>query len=143
MADHQNAFAPYAELVARKPENGVEKLGMERLGELLSSDLPSRFEALTQQDEDAAGHLKTLTDVERRRPLPSPPAPAVDELRFLLRLLRPSRPTTFQIGTLFIDAEVAISACAWTTSPTTRHRPSRAISALPIASAHASTRAKR
>ena len=37
-------FAPYAELVARKPENGVEKLGMERLGELLSSDLPSRFE---------------------------------------------------------------------------------------------------
>ena len=33
---------------------------MERLGELLSSDLPSRFEALTQQDEDAAGHLKRL-----------------------------------------------------------------------------------
>jgi len=96
-------FAPYAELVARKPESGVEKLGMERLGELLSSDLPSRFEALTQQDEDAAGHLKTLTDVER----------LVLYHHHLHRLLMNfvsfcdfyalSRPTTFQIGTLFID----------------------------------------
>ena len=110
-------FAPYAELVARKPESGVEKLGIERLGELLSSDLPSRFEALTQQDEDAAGHLKTLTDVHGLRP--------------------------FRSARCSSTAEVAISACAWTTSPTTRHRPSRAISALPIASAHASTRAKR
>lgn len=83
--------------------NGVEKLGMERLGELLSSDLPSRFEALTQQDEDAAGHLKTLTDVER----------LVLYHHHLHRLLMNfvsfcdfyalSRPTTFQIGTLFID----------------------------------------
>ena len=96
-------FAPYAELVARKPESGVEQLGMERLGELLSSDLPSRFEALAQQDEEAAGHLKTLTDVER----------LVLYHHHLHRLLMNfvsfcdfyalSRPTTFQIGTLFID----------------------------------------
>ncbi|MFQ8735839.1 MAG: hypothetical protein ACLSAH_07210 [Bilophila wadsworthia] len=101
-------FAPYAELVARKPENGVEKLGMERLGELLSSDLPSRFEALTQQDEDAAGHLKTLTDVER----------LVLYHHHLHRLLMNfgsfcdfyalSRPTTFQIGLCSSTAEVAI-----------------------------------
>ena len=66
-------------------------------------DLPSRFEALTQQDEDAAGHLKTLTDVER----------LVLYHHHLHRLLMNfvsfcdfyalSRPTTFQIGTLFID----------------------------------------
>lgn len=96
-------FAPYAELVARKPESGVEQLGMERLEELLSSDLPSRFEALAQQDEEAAGHLKTLTDVER----------LVLYHHHLHRLLMNfvsfcdfyalSRPTTFQIGTLFID----------------------------------------
>lgn len=58
---------------------------------------------LTQQDEDAAGHLKTLTDVER----------LVLYHHHLHRLLMNfvsfcdfyalSRPTTFQIGTLFID----------------------------------------
>lgn len=81
-------FAPYAELVAASPKaawknsawNGLENCSPAISHPVSSADATGRRRGGPSQNAHGCG---------APRPLPSPPAPAVDELRFLLRLLRP------------------------------------------------------
>lgn len=96
-------FAPYEEIMARKPDTPVAELPPARLAALLDGDAFRRFETLVLRDQETAGTVALIGEVER----------LVVYHRHLHRLLMnfvsfcdfyaPSRPTTFQIGTLYID----------------------------------------
>ncbi len=96
-------FAPYAAIMARKPDTEVADLPPAQLAALLQGDSFQHFTALVEQDRAGADTVALIGEVER----------LVVYHRHLHRLLMNfvsfcdfyalSRPTTFQIGTLYID----------------------------------------
>ena len=96
-------FAPYADIVAREPAAGAGRLGAERLDELLSGDVLSRFEALVRRDAEATEAVKATEDAERLVLYNSHLHRLLMNFVSFCDFYALSRPTTFQIGTLFID----------------------------------------
>lgn len=102
-AEVKARFAPYAAVADRKPSTEADRLGWDRLEELLSSDVAERFAAVVRKDLDGREEIEAIADVER----------LVLYHAQLHRLLMNfvsfhdfymlSSSATFQIGTLYID----------------------------------------
>jgi hypothetical protein len=97
-------LAPYQAWQARKQGASVERLGIERVRELLAGDLRARAEALLESDRALEPEARAIEDVVR----------LVHYHRDLHTLLRnfvsfadlydPARSAVFQAGTLYLDA---------------------------------------
>lgn len=102
-AEVKARFVPYAAVADRKPHTEAERLGWDRLAELLSGDAAERFAAVVRKDLGGREEIEAIADVER----------LVLYHAHLHRLLMNfvsfydfytlSSGTTFQIGTLFLD----------------------------------------
>ena len=102
-AEVKARFAPYAAVADRKPNTEADRLGWDRLTELLSGDIAERFAAVVRKDLGGREEIEAIADVER----------LVLYHAHLHRLLMNfvsfydfytlSSGTTFQIGTLYLD----------------------------------------
>lgn len=99
----KNLFAPYKEVADRKPDTPEEQLGLERMREILSSDVLPRFEALVQQDIDGKEEIDALGDVEQLVLYHAHLHQLLMNFVSFYDFYALSRSTTFQIGTLFLD----------------------------------------
>ncbi len=97
-------FQAHAAWAAAKPATAVEKLGPDRLRELLTGSAREEIAKLIARDTALAGEMAAIESVER----------LVRYHRDLARLLAnfvnfadfydPARPTVFQAGTLYLDS---------------------------------------
>lgn len=99
----KDLFAPYKEVADCKPDTPEEKLGLERMREILSSDVFTRFEALVQQDIDGKDEIDALSDVEQLVLYHAHLHQLLMNFVSFYDFYALSRSTTFQIGTLYLD----------------------------------------
>ncbi|HZV01629.1 MAG TPA: hypothetical protein VFF73_33270 [Planctomycetota bacterium] len=96
-------LAPYRAWIAAKPATAVEKLGLDRLRELVASDAKAKIDGLIQQDKALEVEVAQIADVERLLLLQR------DLVKFLNNFVNFSdfyarKGATFQAGTLYLDA---------------------------------------
>ncbi len=64
-AEVKARFAPYAAVADRKPNTEADRLGWDRLTELLSGDIAERFAAVVRKDLGGREEIEAIADVER------------------------------------------------------------------------------
>lgn len=102
-AEVKARFAPYAAVADRKPSTEADRLGWDRLAELLSSDVAERFAAVVRKDLEGREEIEAIADVERLVLYHAQLHRLLMNFVSFHDFYTRSSETTFQIGTLYLD----------------------------------------
>jgi hypothetical protein len=101
--DLQAKFAPLEQWLAGKPQNAVDKLGVERLQAMLDGGYRARLADLIGQDKALTGEVDAIASVERLVRYCRDLYELVNNFVSFRNFYTGAGKATFQIGTLYLD----------------------------------------